>query len=148
MSAFLEGYGEGDARRERRTKRVVLTLLVLAATLGIAAYIMRDFREIRQANRFTEFVAQKRFEDAYRLWGCDPAKPCRDYAYAKFLSDWEKTDLAQARATDKNCSSGLIRTYEFSADNKVHIWVDKGDRKIAFAPFEDSCRQPVIRQQR
>jgi hypothetical protein len=148
VSAFLEGYGEGDARRERRTKRIVLAVVALSIIAGVAAYIMRDFREIRQANRFAELVKQKQFEAAYRLWGCDKAKPCRDYAFAKFMADWGQVDISAARATDRNCSSGVIRTFEFSSDNKVYIWVDKSDRAISFAPFEGSCRQPVITQQR
>lgn len=146
MSAFLEGYGVGEARRERRIWKIVIAALILAVLAGIAAYIMRDFREIRQANRFVEHIQQKHFEEAYRLWGCDPAQPCRDYNFQRFLADWQPLDLAKAKTTDKNCSTGVIRTFEFSADNKIYIWIDKGDRKIAYAPFDDSCRQPVIQQ--
>ena len=146
MSEFLEGYGVTDERRERRSKKVVYTLIALVV-LGVAAYFgFRDIREKRQANRFVALIQQKNFEQAYRLWGCDPAKPCRDYNFEKFVADWSKLDLIKARSWDKSCTSGMIRTFEIAPDNKIYIWIDKSDRNITFSPFDDSCRQPIIQR--
>ena len=146
MAEFLEGYGVKDERRERRSKKIVYALLALVLVSVVAFFAFRDIREKRQANRFVAFIAQKNFEQAYRLWGCDPAKPCRDYNFERFVADWGKLDLVTAKTSDQSCSSGLIRTFEFAPDNKVYIWVDKSDRTISYAPFDDSCRQPLVQR--
>ena len=148
MSQFLEGYGTGDARRERRNRLIAVAVVVAAVAAGVGWYILRDFREKRQADRFVQFVEQKRYDEAYRLWGCDPQKPCRDYSFEKFMADWGKVDLARAKAQDRNCSSGVIRTFEFAGADRASIWIDKSDRVISYSPYDDSCRQPLVQRSR
>lgn len=147
MADFLQGYGEVDARRERWIKRIALTLVVLAVGAGVSYYALRGFQEKRQADRFVRLLNEKNYPEAYRMWGCDPDKPCRDYPMKTFLEDWGKPAILQAQSVDKNCSSGVIRTFTLATNDKIHIWIDKTERKLSFAPFEDSCRQPIVQTQ-
>ena len=88
MSGYLDNFGVSEARHERKVKRVLLVALALALG-GFGAYVfLHDFQERRQVSRFIDYVREGRYEDAYRLWGCDPAKPCRDYNMQRFLEDW------------------------------------------------------------
>lgn len=147
MAEFLQGYGEDDARRERWIKRIALTLVVLAVGSGVAYFALRGYQEKRQADRFVRLLNEKNYNEAYRLWGCDPAAPCRDYSLKTFMEDWSRPAVLQAKAEDKNCTSGVIRTFTLAPNDKVHVWIDKKDRKLSFAPFEDSCRQPIVQTQ-
>jgi len=146
VSGFLEGYGEGDARRARRNWWIAGVAVCALVIFGAARYILRDYFEKRQADRFVSLIEQKKYEDAYRMWGCDPQKPCRDYSFDKFMADWGKVDMAKAKMQDRNCSSGVIRTFEFTPDDKAYIWIDKSNRIITYAPYDDSCRQPLVQR--
>lgn len=140
MPGFLDNYGVSDARRERSVKRWVVGC-VAAVLLALGGYwFWHDFHEKRQVSRFLDLLGEKKYEDAYRLWGCDPAKPCRDYAYDKFLEDWgpkspySNVSRARVRRT-RSCSEGVIQIIEYAPGDEVLLYVDRHTRQIAFSPF-------------
>lgn len=140
MSGFLESYGQSDARRERRLKIGLLSALG-AAILGLAAYwFIHDFREKRQVALFLDLLAEKKYEEAYRLWGCDPARPCRDYNMEKFLEDWGPKspygNVAKARVRrTRSCEDGVIQILEYAPGDEVFLYVDRQTRHISYSPF-------------
>jgi hypothetical protein len=152
LSEFLEGYGVVDARRERRTWRIVILLVVLLVAGIVLYFSFRNWRENREFNAFVEFLQKKDYNSAYRLWGCDPAKPCRDYKLEKFLEDWgpqsTHADLSKMKVSKTlTCDSGIIKVMDFGGDNQVTVWVDANDRVLSYAPWGDSCRQPIVKGQ-
>jgi hypothetical protein len=140
MSGFLDTYGQADARRERKLKRALAALFALAA-LGLAAYwYLHDFREKRQVSQFLKLVAEHRYEDAYRLWGCDPSRPCRDYNMEKFLEDWGPKspygNVAKARIRrTRSCQEGIIQILEYAPGDEVFLYVDRQTRHLSYSPF-------------
>lgn len=140
MSGFLDTYGQAEARRERKLKLALLALCGLAV-LGLAAYwYLHDFREKRQVSLFLKLVAERKYEDAYRLWGCDPSQPCRDYNMEKFLEDWGPKsphgDIAKARVRrTRSCEEGIIQILEYAPGDEVFLYVDRQNRNISFSPF-------------
>ncbi len=140
MSGFLESYGQADATRERRLKRALLAVLAVAV-LGFAAYVyFHDFRERRQVALFLDLIARKQYEEAYRLWGCDPARPCRDYNMEKFLEDWGPKspygNVAKARVRrTRSCEDGVIQILEYAPGDEVFLYVDRQTRHISYSPF-------------
>lgn len=142
MADFLQGYGETDARRERIVKRFLITV-VLAAIVGIAGwFFFRDFTEERQISRFLSLLEEKNYREAYRLWGCDPDDPCRDYAYAKFLEDWGPEGLYTRRqqlkkGTKRSCEGAIIQFLEYgpTEDDVVYIYVQRSGLSLSFAPW-------------
>jgi len=149
LADFLEGYGEKDARRERRTRNIIIGVVAFLI-VGTALYFMfRNWREERQYKAFIEFLEKKDYNGAYRLWGCDPANPCRDYSMAKFLEDWGPasghTDIQKVvKAKTLTCGSGIIKVMEFTPADQVTIWIDKKDQIVSFSPWGPSCRQPIV----
>ena len=140
MSGFLETYGQSDARREKRLKKALLAVLV-SGIASLAAYVyFHDFREKRQVARFLGLVSQKQYEEAYRLWGCDPAQPCRDYNMEKFLEDWGPKspygNVAKARVRrTRSCEEGVIQILEYAPGDEVYLYVDRQNRQISYSPF-------------
>lgn len=140
MSGYLESYGAGDEKRERRLKRIALGLVVLAVIGGTAYFFLRNYRETQQAKLFFDLLRQKDYTAAYALWGCTPATPCPNYSMAKFMEDWGPesghADLSSLQFTRiRGCSAGVIVEANFGGGVIEYLWVDREHRNLGFAPF-------------
>lgn len=140
MSGFLDTYGQAEARRERKLKRALLAIGAVAV-LGLAGYLyLHDYREKRQVALFLKLVAERKYDDAYRLWGCEPSRPCRDYNMEKFLEDWGPKspygNVAKARVRrTRSCEEGVIQILEYAPGDEVYLYVDRQNRQISYSPF-------------
>ncbi|MBI4889919.1 MAG: hypothetical protein HY821_04785 [Acidobacteria bacterium] len=149
MPGFLDNYGVSDARREKGVRRWVLGILGALCLAWLGYWFIHDFREKRQVSHFLDLVAERKFEDAYRLWGCDPKQPCRDYSFQKFLEDWgpkspySNTAKAHVRRT-RSCSDGVIQILEFGPGDEILLYVDRKTRNLSFSPFS-YCVDPAGR---
>jgi len=140
MSDYLEGYGVEDARRERLRKRALLSLLVIAFLGGVLWFVLRDRREKAQLATFYEALRSKRYEEAYRMWGCAKENPCRDYSFERFLEDWgpqsPHADLSGMKVVKtRSCRSGIIQTLDFNGKDELHLYVNRGDLVLSYSPW-------------
>src|SRR3954449_4038654 len=88
MSGYLAGYGVGDEKRERRTKRIVLGSIAAIVVGGLAYVFFHNFTEERAAKRFVSELRSGQYQPAYRMGGCTEQTPCRDYSFDRFMADW------------------------------------------------------------
>lgn len=142
MSDFLQGYGETDARRERVFKRIILAAVALSVLAAAGWWFSRDFTEKQQISRFVQLLEKKDYGAAYRLWGCDPGDPCRDYSLDKFMGDWGPKGVYTRNqplklAEKRSCEGGIIQYIEYgkTEDDVVHIYVQRSDLTLGFAPW-------------
>ena len=141
MSDFLEQYGAGDERRGKIVKRVVVSLAALLVVAGLLFYGFHNFRQERQVKRFFEFMAAHDYKQAYALWGCTDAKPCRYYPYDKFMEDWGPSSghagFGAARITrSRSCGSGVLLTVDYGKSQQEKLWVERRDMSIGFPPVQ------------
>lgn len=140
MPGYLDQYGVKEERREKIIKRIALVVISVAILAIVLYFLFRNYREERQVAQFLELLRQKDYHAAYRMWGCTPEQPCRDYAFDKFMEDWgPKTDhgdaaLAKVSKT-RSCSNGVIFTLEFSKGDPALLWVERKDKLLGFAPW-------------
>jgi hypothetical protein len=140
MSGYLENYGAGQEKRERRLKRVALVAALVVVVGGTSYFFLRNYRETQQAKLFFNLLRNKDYTAAYALWGCTPATPCRDYSMPKFMEDWGPgsghAELAALQITNvRGCSSGVIIEANFGGGVIEYLWVDREHRNLGFAPF-------------
>jgi hypothetical protein len=137
MSAYLEGYGADDARREKIRNRILLALGILLVAAAAAYFLFRDFREKKQAEHFFDLLRARNYETAYELWGCKASAPCRDYNYERFLEDWgPKVNLSKMTVVNtQHCSNGILQTIRFGSEEPIPLWVNRGDLQLSFAPW-------------
>jgi hypothetical protein len=140
MAGYLDTYGVADERRLRLTKRIALGTLA-AAIVGLVLFlIFHNFSEKRVVARFFDAVRAGNYQAGYRMWGCTPATPCRDYSYQKFLEDWGPKGLyANAKAarvtTVDSCGTGVVTTVEYPNAEPFGLYVDRGTKTLSFAPW-------------
>jgi len=159
MAGYLDQYGTGDERREKRNKILLITgacvLLLLflwffffvwdktevlrAEPLARLAQILRNHRQESRVKNFFELLQQRDYKAAYALWSCTDEHPCKDYAFAEFMKDWGPAGpRGAARYTiprSRSCGSGVIVTVEFGQSQEDALWVQRSDLAIGFAPF-------------
>jgi len=140
MSEFLDQYGVEDARKEKRTKRIVLAVLA-AAVLGTSGFLFfRNFREERVVDRFVTLLKEKNYQEAYKLWGCTPNAPCRYYAPEKFTEDWgpdgtyKQPDSLEIADVD-SCGAGVVFGFAYPGGENFGLWVARDSKIISFAPW-------------
>ena len=160
MAGYLDQYGAGDERRERRTK-----WLSIAGGTAVAALIvwwflygwdksevvrephvarlvqkLRHHSQEAEVRQFLELVRNRQFEAAYKVWGAS-----KDYPFDKFLEDWGgQRSIASFEITrSRSCGSGVVITVDFQKGQEENLWVQNADRTIGFSPFAAGC--PVVR---
>lgn len=148
MSEFLDSYETRTTGREKFVRWFFIALALIILTAGVDWILnklgkpnLSDIREQWRASSFLKNLRNGQYEEAYRLWGCDPAQPCRDYRYEKFLEDWGPKGIFAAAARGetvviRHCDTGIIQSVQLGApDDLVHLWVNSSDLSISFAPW-------------
>jgi hypothetical protein len=158
MAGYLDQYGAGDERREKRTR-----LLLYAGGAALAAlllwwflygwdksevvrepHIARLVQKLRhgsqenEVRQFLDLLKNHQYEAAYQIWG-----PNKDYPLNKFMEDWGaqgQRDLSSFEVVrSRTCGSGVVVTVEFQKGAAESLWVQKADRTIGFSPFASGC---------
>jgi hypothetical protein len=151
MNSYLEGYGAGEEKRERLWKRLAIALVVVLVAAGTLYYLFRNYREERQAKQFFQLLSNKQFKEAYALWGCTDAAPCRDYNYDRFLEDWGPNSIHSNTTKmkvvqTKSCSGGVIQVLRWEGSkDEVFLWVNRPDLVLSFAPWGAPVCSPSFR---
>jgi hypothetical protein len=135
-----DSYGVEDARKERRTKMIVLGGL-LAIALGALGYF--TFRTWPQERVMKEFLARldhKEFQQAYRMWGCTPESPCRYYDPDRFNEDWGPSTVYSHGSAAKIenvdfCDAGVVFQVSYPNADPVSLYVERSTNIISFAPW-------------
>ena len=159
MPGYLDQYGAGDERREKRNQRILIGGAVAAALLFLwffffvwdktevlraqpvarLAQILRNHRQESRVKTFLDLLSRRDYQAAYALWGCTAANPCKDYVFAEFLKDWgpgsPRNTASYAIPRSRSCGSGVIVTVELDRQKEDALWVQRNELTIGFAPF-------------
>jgi len=158
MAGYLDQYGAGDERREKRNK--LLLLLGVCALVGLflwffffvwdktevlraervarLAQILRNHRQESRVQSFFDFLQHQDYKAAYALWNCTDANPCKDYPFTEFMKDWGPNSTRAAGHTiskSRSCGSGVIVTVDSGRNQEEALWVQRGDLTIGFSPY-------------
>lgn len=144
MAGYLDQYGAGEARREKIIKTVVIAVIALIVVGGPLLFIFHNYRQESQVKQFFHLLAARRYSEAYALWGCTDAHPCKGYPMTSFMQDWgpERGDVSNFRiARSRSCGSGVILTVDFDKNREEKLWVQRDDLTIGFSPLQ-GCPAP------
>src|SRR5215470_17540137 len=139
MAGYLDSYGAGDERRERRTKRIVIWGIAALAAVSVLYFTFRTWSQEQVMNQFLTLLRQQNYQEAYKLWGCTPQTPCKYYPPEKFTEDWGPSgayaDAASAHIENVDyCGAGVVFTVTFPKVGDAVLWVERETNIIGFAP--------------
>ncbi len=136
---YLGAYGSQSVLFERIVKAVLIALAAAALLGGFYYMFFRNWQEERQATAFFELLQERRYEEAYRMWGCSVEEPCRYYPYEEFLEDWgpeapfgELSRYSLGRSYTQ--PGGVILRYTINGANGDPLWIELDPPTINFAP--------------
>lgn len=159
MPGYLDQYGAGDERREKRNKLLfigggaALVLLFLwffffvwdkaeivrAEPVARLAQVLRNHRQEDRVRNFIGLLRQQKYQAAYALWGCTEAKPCKDYVFTEFMKDWGPASARNVNSyqipRSRSCGTGVIVTVDFGRNQEEALWVQRSDLTVGFSPF-------------
>ena len=117
MAGYLDHYGAGEERREKRNKLFLAlgacalvalflwyfmfvwdkTEVLRAEPVARLAQILRNHRQESRVRNFFDLLQRQDYKGAYALWNCTDAHPCRDYAFTEFMKDWGPNSRTRRR---------------------------------------------------
>ena len=149
MSGYLDAYGVSDARRERTIKWIAGTAIA-AVVIGLSGYFyFQNWGEKQRAKEFLRTLTRQDFATAYAMFGCSVEKPCRDFAYEKFLEDWGPQNPVRRAdrlsiANTEQCGNGLLVNINAGGRREESLLVDTATKTIIYAPWPE-CPEPRFR---
>jgi hypothetical protein len=140
-----------DAARDRRRRKVILSIVIAALIGGWVAYHLRDYPERATVKKFFSYLLKQDYDAAYGVyfhdtnWKQHPSK-YSDYPSNDFYRDWGPGgEWGLIKSFHVDCSlspggSGVIVqvTINHRADH-AYVWVQKSDKTLSFSPTEIEC---------
>jgi len=135
-----DNYGVADAKKERRTKLIIVAGLVAVLAGALAYFSLRTWQQERVIKAFFATLDRKEFQQAYQMWGCTPEAPCRYYNADSFNRDWgPSTPYSHGSAARIDnvdfCDAGVVFNVSFPGAEAVALWVERSTGVISFAPW-------------
>ena len=142
MGGYLGTYGAGEEKRERTIRAILLwaavALVAAAILLFVFHFVIPNRSERNEVKRFFQLLAAQDYKQAYAMWGCTEAKPCRDYPFTSFMQDWGSQTVPVTSSFQvldgESCGSGVIVDVDLGKAGDKKVWVERSDRSIGFLP--------------
>lgn len=149
MGAYLGTYGAGEEEREAKLRRIATRSAAILLTVFVVWFVFHfvipNRAEQKEVGQFFELLGAGRYQQAYAMWGCTEAQPCRDYPLSSFMRDWgpEAVPASPFRVMDgESCGSGVIVDVDAGKAGDKRIWVERKDHLLGFPPPGfDRCPQ-------
>ncbi|HLK61814.1 MAG TPA: hypothetical protein VKU19_00145 [Bryobacteraceae bacterium] len=145
MAGYLEKYGEGEERRIKIIKTLVISLVSLLVVGGVLFFIFHNYRQEQQVKRFFALLEQKDYQNAYIMW-VRTESDRKGYSYDMFMKDWgpdsDHRDVSDFRISkSRSCGNGVILTVDFGKSQREKLWVQREELTIGYSPLP-GCPAP------
>jgi hypothetical protein len=138
MAGYLDEFGVKDAQRERRTKQIIIGVLV-AVILGASGFFyFRTWSQERVMGRFVTLLQQQKYQEAYKMW--ETPDSAKFYPPEKFSEDWGPAGAYKNAAAMKIqdvdvCNTGVVFNIAYPGSENFGLWVERQTGVISFAPW-------------
>jgi hypothetical protein len=140
MGGFLDAsYGVAEARRGKLIKRIVVWG-GFAVVVGVVLYFwFHNWKQEQTVKQFFSLLEQKKYQEAYAMWGCTADHPCKYYGPEKFIEDWgASSPYANVPSVkiehEDTCGNGVVFDIEVPNHDPQGLFVDKETNTVSFAP--------------
>lgn len=144
MGTYLQHYGEGEERRGRAIKIIILSVIGALILWWILYLVLHNRSEKNAVNHFLGQLNAREYQQAYTDWGCTDKTPCPNYDYKRFLEDWgpdKKITSPWQIASVDGCKSFVTVNVKAGGAELESLGVERGTDTIMFAPAPE-CQEP------
>jgi hypothetical protein len=139
MAGYLDAYGVADARKERTIKRAVIIGVITVAVAGSLYLWFRNYSQEQVVQRFFVLLGQKKYQEAYAMWGCTADHPCKYWSPEKFNEEWGPSSPYADATTIKvihedPCGNGVVFDIESPKVQETGLFVDTETNTLSYAP--------------
>lgn len=135
-----------DARRERRRRIFLISIVVVIVLGAVLAWQFRHWKQERQVTRFFQALQDKDFDTAYGIWLNDPnwkqhPQQHSRYPFNEFYRDWGPGgEWGVIRSFDIEGSRGVgtgvvVVVTVNERTEKARLWAEKTDGTLTFSPY-------------
>ena len=137
--SYLDTYGVADARKERRNRRILLTLVAIVVVSGSLFLWFKNYRQEQRVREFLALLERGDYPAGYSMWGCKVEAPCTHYDYKSFLEDWgSASPVGQVKSyrlgRSRETGSGVIISVIINGGKPIRLWVETSNGVLGFAP--------------
>jgi|SRR5579864_3825638 len=139
MAGYLEAYGAGEERRARIVKRSLIYTISTLIVLTVLYLWFRNYSQERVVKHFFSLLQEKRYQEAYALWGCTQDHPCKYWGPEKFNEEWGPSspysNVPAIKVThEDSCGNGVVFDIESPKNPPEGLFVDKESNTLSYAP--------------
>ena len=149
MAGYLDAYGVADERREHLVKRIVIVTVIAVVVVGSLYLWFRNWRQEQVVKHFFVLLEQKKYQEAYALWGCTQDNPCKYWGPERFNEEWGPSspyaDVASLKITHEDpCGNGVVFDIESPKAPAQGLFVNKDTNTLSYAQGA-RCPGPHLR---
>jgi hypothetical protein len=139
MASYMASYGVEDERRSRTIKHIVFWLAGALVLSVVLYFVLKDHTEEQVAKSFISELNEHNYQLAYSTW-CP--KPCEQYDYARFMSDWADKKITSPWKIDSTDSCKAFLTVNVTANGAElqSLSIERGTNVLSFAPAPE-CQE-------
>jgi hypothetical protein len=139
MAGYLDTYGVAEGKREGSIKRIVIWTLSIAIVVTGLYFWFRNYRQEQVVKHFFSLLQEKKYQEAYALWGCTQDNPCKYWGPDKFNEEWGPSspyaDVASIKVAHEDvCGNGVVFDIQSPKSTPQGLFVDDGTNTLSYAP--------------
>jgi hypothetical protein len=139
MAGYLDSYGVVEERRGRVIKRAVLWGAVVVLVGGGLYFGFRNWRQEQVLKHFFALLQDKKYQEAYALWGCTQEQPCKYWGPEKFNEEWGPSspyaDVSAIKVIhEDSCGNGVVFDIESPKMQPQGLFVENSSNTLSYAP--------------
>jgi hypothetical protein len=139
MAGYLDSYGVVEERSGRAIKRVVLWGAVVVLVVGGLYFGFRNWRQEQVVKHFFALLQEKKYQEAYALWGCTQEQPCKYWGPEKFNEEWGPSspyaDVSTIKVVhEDSCGNGVVFDIESPKMQPQGLFVENSSNTLSYAP--------------
>jgi hypothetical protein len=138
MAGYLDSYGVADGKREHTIKRIVIWSLAIVIVAGSLYGWFRNYRQEQVVKQFFTLLQEKKYQEAYALWGCTQDNPCKYWGPERFNEEWGPTspyaDVSSIKIVhEDSCGNGVVFGIESPKIQPQGLFVNADTNTLSYA---------------
>lgn len=138
MAGYLDSYGVKEGKREHTIKRAVIVGLSVVIVAAALYFWFHNYRQEQVVKHFFSLLQEKKYQEAYALWGCTQDNPCKYWGPERFNEEWGPSspyaDVASIKIVhEDSCGNGVQFEIQSPRMQPQGLFVNNETNQLSYA---------------